>query len=357
MLYEINEKVIRLKDEGRKIINFNLGDPDQPTPDEIIEAAYEAMKRGKTKYSSAAGEKKLRDRLADIHNVSVDNIVITNGSKWAIFSILFLLLTKGDNVVIQSPHWTSYELIARTLGAKIQFLKTSVDSDWQIDVEKFAHLLTKNTRLVILNSPNNPTSKIIDEKVLEEIVMIAHKKGIPLLSDEVYADISFVTPKSVMDLDTDAFIVKSFSKTFAMTGWRIGYAIVPKDLAEKMVKLNQITLTNVPVFNQYAALKALELKPTITKRIRAVYLRRANIACGILSKTKMSFSTPDAPFYIFPKYATLNSEDLAFNLLDRGVAITPGTAFGDYLEHFRISLTVPEKEIVLGLKKICETLQ
>lgn len=357
MLYKINEKVIRLKNQGKKIISFNLGDPDQPTPDEIIEAAYEAMKKGKTKYSSSAGEKELRERLADIHNVSVDKIVITNGSKWAIFSIMFLLLRKGDNVVIQSPHWTSYELLARTLGANIQFLKSNIDSDWQIDVEKFAQLLNKNTRLVILNSPNNPTSKLTEEKILEEIVMIAHKKGIPLLSDEVYADISFVKPKSVIDLDTDAIIIKSFSKTFAMTGWRIGYAIVPKDLAKKMVKLNQITLTNVPVFNQYAALKALELKQGIIKRIKTVYLRRANLACGILSKTKMSFSTPDAPFYIFPKYDTLNSEDFAYTLLDRGVAITPGTAFGDYLDHFRISLTAPEKEIAVGLEKICEALQ
>jgi aspartate aminotransferase len=357
MLYEISEKAIQLENEGKKIIKFNLGDPDQPTPHEIIEAAFEAMKQGKTKYSSSAGERKLREEIASIHDVSVDNVVITAGSKWAVFSTMFLFLKKGGNVVIPTPHWTSYELTAKSLGAEIRFLKTDIDTNWKIDVEKLRDSIDQKTRLIILNNPNNPTSKVFNEKVLEEIVETANNKGATILSDEAYSDISFVKTKSILDSDDDHILVKSFSKTFAMTGWRIGYVIVKKELAEKMMKLNQITLTNVPVFVQQAALKALELRQEIVEKIREDYRRRADLACDILSKTKMQFSRPDAPFYVFPKYENLNSESLALNLLDSGVAIVPGTAFGDYREYFRIALTVPEEEIELGLKKICEALQ
>ncbi len=357
MLYEINEKSIKLQNEGKKIIKFNLGDPDQPTPKAIVEAALEAMNQGKTKYASSAGEKRLREELANIHNVSPDNIVITSGSKWAIFSLMFLLLKNGGNVVIPTPHWTTYELAAKSLGAEIRFLRTDLDSDWKIDCEKLRKLVDQKTRLIILNNPNNPTSKVFDQEVLAEILQIANSEGSTILSDEVYSDISFVKIKSILDLDDKHVIVKSFSKTFAMSGWRIGYVIAKKELAEKMVKLNQITLTNVPVFVQYAALKALELRLTIASQIREDYRRRAELACNILSKTKIRFSRPDAPFYVFPKYDKLDSESFALNLLDNGVAIAPGTAFGDYREHFRIALTVPDEEIKSGLQKICEALE
>lgn len=357
MLYEISEKAIKLENEGKKIIKFNLGDPDQSTPREIIEAAYKAMKQGKTKYSSSTGEKKLREELARIHNVSADNVVITTGSKWAIFSLMYLLLKKGENVVIPTPHWTSYDLIAKSLGVEIRFLRTELDSNWKINVEKLRNLVDQKTRLIILNSPNNPTSKVIDGKVFAEIVQIANSKGVTILSDEVYSDISFVKTKSILDFNGDHILVQSFSKTFAMTGWRIGYVIVKEELTEKMTKLNQITLTNVPVFIQQAALKALELRQEIADRIREDYKQRADAACNILSKTKMKFAKPDAPFYVFPKYDNLNSESFALNLLDKGVAIAPGTAFGDYREYFRIALTVPDEEIELGLKKICEALE
>lgn len=356
MLYEISEKAIQLENQGKKMIKFNLGDPDMPTPPQIIEAAYEAMKQGKTKYSSAAGEKKLREELASIHDVSADNVVITTGSKWAIFSLMFLLLKRGENVVVPSPHWTSYELAARRVGAEIRFLRRDLESDWKIDVEKLGNLIDEKTRLIILNSPDNPTSKVIDEKTFSEIVQIAKSKGVTVLSDEVYSDISFVKTKSILDFGKDHILVNGFSKIFAMTGWRIGYAIVEKELAQKMIKLNQITTTCVPAFIQYGALKGLESRKKIADEIRAQFRLRADAAINILSKTKLKFSRPDAPFYLFPKCDNLDSERFALNLLDRGVAVAPGTAFGDYREYFRIALTVGEEKIREGLEKLCEAL-
>jgi len=357
MLYEISEKAIQLENQGKRIIKFNLGDPDMPTPPEIIEAAYEAMKQGKTKYSSAAGEKKLREELAALHDVSVDNVVVTTGSKWAIFSSMFLMLKRGDNVVIPSPHWTAYELAARKVGAEPRFLRRELENDWRIDVEKLESLIDEKTRMLILNSPSNPTSKVIDEKAFSAIVELALERGLTVMSDEVYSGISFVKAKSILDFGVEnSIMVSGFSKTFLMTGWRIGYVVAEKELAKQMIKLNQITLTCVPAFIQYGALKGLEYREKIADDIRDQFRIRAEAATKILSEAKLKFSRPDAPFYLFPKVDGLDSERFALDLLDRGVAVAPGTAFGDYREYFRIALTTGVETIKEGLETLCEAL-
>lgn len=357
MLYEINEKAIKLESEGKKIIKLNIGDPDLATPNEIIEAAYLAMKQGKTKYSSSYGEQKLREKLAQLHGVSAENIVITPGSKWGVFSTMFLLLNGGGNVIIPTPYWTAYELTAKTLGAKTKLLKTELDSKWKIDLDKLESLIDKETRMIILNNPNNPTSNVIDSEVLDGVVQIANEKKIPILSDEVYADISFVKTKSILDYDGNHILVTGFSKTFSMTGWRIGYVVAKKELIDKITKLNQITISNVPVFIQEAALKGLELHDKLTQSVRKEYKSRADLACKILSEANLDFTKPEAPFYIFPRRRGLDSEKFALKLLDKGVAIAPGTSFGDYREHFRISLTVPGDELKMALNTLCGEMQ
>ena len=356
MLYEINEKALKLQSEGKKIIRLNIGDPDLETPPEIIEAAYDAMKRGKTKYSSSYGEKKLREKLAEIHGVSTDNVVVTSGSKWGIFATMYLMLKSGGNVIIPTPYWTAYDLIAKSLGAQTKLLKTELDDNWRIDLEALEKLIDRETRMIILNNPNNPTSKAIDAEILDGIVQIANDKGVTILSDEVYGTISFVKTKSILDYGENHILSNGFSKTFTMTGWRIGYIIANRELIDRITRLNQITISNVPVFIQEAALKALELQKQLTMDIKKEYQERANVASKILSEAKLEFTKPDAPFYVFPKRRGLDSERFALDLLDKGVAIAPGTAFGDYREHFRISLTVPRKEMIIALNKICEAL-
>ncbi len=357
MLYEINEKALKLESEGKKVIKLNIGDPDLETPIEIIEAAYDAMKKGKTKYSSAYGEKSLREKLANIHGVSAENVVITPGSKWGVFATMYLLLKNGGNVVIPTPYWTAYELTAKTLGAETRLLKTELDADWKIDLESLENLIDKQTRMIILNNPSNPTSKVMTEEVVDGIVQIANEKSITILSDEVYADISFVKTKSILDYSGNHVLVTGFSKMFTMTGWRIGYVVADKALIDKIGKLNQITISNVPVFIQEAALTALGLHDKLTKEIKEEYLERAKLASEILSKTKLEFSKPDAPFYMFPRRRGLDSERFALDLLDEGVAVAPGTAFGDYREHFRISLTAPRSDLRAALNKICEAVK
>ena len=354
MLYEISEKALKLESEGKKIIKLNIGDPDLETPPEIVEAAYDAMKRGRTKYSSAFGEKRLREKLAGIHKVYTENVIITPGSKWGIFSIMYLLLKNGGNVVIPTPYWTAYELAAKDIGAETRFVVTDLDSKWKIDPEKLESVIDKDTRMIILNNPRNPTSNVIDKRVLDRIVEMANAKGVPILSDEVYADISFQKTKRILEYGGDHILVTGFSKTFTMTGWRIGYVIANTELIEKIAKLNQMTISNVPVFIQEAALKALEIGKRIKQKIRQEYYERASLATEILSKSSLEFTEPCAPFYIFPRKRGLDSERFALNLLDNGVAVAPGTAFGDYREHFRISLTAPRDDLRMALNKIIE---
>jgi len=357
MLYEINEKALKIEGEGKKMIRLNIGDPDLSTSNEIVEAAYEAMKKGKTKYSSSYGETKLREKIAEIHHVSLDQVVITPGSKWGVFATMYLALRDGGNVIVPTPYWTAYELTAKSLGAKTKLLRTEFDSQWQIDLEKLEDLIDRETRMIILNNPNNPTSKVVAPEILDGIVQIANDKGIPILSDEVYGTISFVKTKSILDYEGNHILSNGFSKTFTMTGWRLGYIIASKELVDKITRLNQITISNVPVFIQEAGLKALELQKQISTKIREEYRERAKIASNIMSNTALEFTEPEAPFYVFPRKRGLDSERFVLDLLDKGVAVAPGTSFGDYREHFRISLTAPREMIKTGLNRICEALE
>jgi aspartate aminotransferase len=359
VLYEINEKAIRLENEGKKIIRLNLGDPDLATPPEIIEAAYASMKAGKTKYSSSYGESKLRQKLAELHGVKAENVVITPGSKWGVFATMYLMMKGGGNVIIPTPYWTAYDLIAKSLGAETKLLRTEMEDGWKVDLDKLESMIDKNTKMIILNNPNNPTSKVIDAKTLDGIVDIANKKGVTILSDEVYGTISFVKTKSILEYngDNNHILTTGFSKTFSMTGWRIGYIIANKLFVDNITKLNQITINNVPVFIQEAALKALELQKQLATKIKEEYQQRAKLASTTLAKAGFQFTKPDAPFYVFPKRAGLDSEKFTLALLDKGVAVAPGTSFGDYREHFRISLTAPKDQIKTGLEIIGEALE
>ena len=213
--------------------------------------------------------------------------------------------------------------------------------------------------MIILNNPNNPTSKVMDPETLDGIVELADRKGITILSDEVYGTISFVKTKSILKYNGNNkhILSNGFSKTFSMTGCRIGYIVANKQLVDNITKLNQITINNVPVFIQEAALKGLELQKEIATKIEKEYQERATMACKTLSKAGLSFTKPEAPFYVFPKRTGLDSEKFTLDLLDKGVAVAPGTSFGDYREHFRISLTAPRDEIKVGLQKISEAIE
>jgi len=270
-----------------------------------------------------------------------------------------LTMKRGGNIIIPTPYWTAYELMAKSLGAQTKLLRTEMENGWKVDLAKLEAMIDKDTKMIVLNNPNNPTSKVMDSATLDGIVEIANKKKITILSDEVYGPISFVKTKSILEYDGEGTHVLSngFSKMFTMTGWRVGYIIANKQLIDSITKLNQITINNVPVFIQEAAFKGLEMQNSLTKTIQKEYKERAKIAGKTLSEAGFSFTEPEAPFYVFPKRKGLDSEKFTLDLLDKGVAVAPGTSFGDYREHFRISLTAPREEIKVGLEKIGEAVK
>ncbi len=352
-IYEVSEKVFKLEQQGKHIIKFNIGDPDQSTDARIIDACNKAMKEGMTKYGPGAGEMALRKRIAEDHGVKPENVFITPGSKFAIFAAMDTLLKKGDNLVMPSPHWSAYELAAKAIGAETHLVKTSMKDGWKADPSKIEAAINDKTKLIILSNPSNPTSMITDEKTLESLVEIAAKHKVPILSDECYGEIAFKKVKSMTEFGVDNICVRSFSKTFAMTGWRVGYAIANEELVKRFVKVTQYTISNVAPFVQYAALKALDLKDEIAGEMRKIYKKRAETVCSMLAKTKLEFCKPEAPFYLFP-YCGEDSEKVTLELIDKGVAITPGTAFGDFKEYFRLALTIPDGEIKSGTEIIAK---
>ncbi len=347
-LYDIYEKIHRLEQQGRDVIEFNVGDPDQMTDERIIKACIRAMRKGFTKYGSAAGEMFLRRKIADEHGTRPENVMISPGSKFSIFAAMDKLLGHGDNVVIPSPHWNAYTLIAERLGARVKLVNTGIKDRWKVHPEAVEEAIDGRTRAIILCNPNNPTSTVMDEKALTEIIGIAERRRIPIISDESYADISFKEVGCMADSGVGNICVKSFSKTFAMTGWRIGYMIASEETVRHAMKLVQITTTNVPLFVQYAASEALDLRSEIAASMRRIYKKRAEEAVRTLGATELAIYRPDAPFYLFP-YCNGDSEKLAMGLVDKGVGVVPGTAFGDYRGHFRIALTVPDGKLRKGL--------
>lgn len=356
MLYETFEKIYALEKQGREIVKLNVGEPDWRPPANVIQAASGALKKGNDKYASSAGELELREKIAELHGCDAKNIVITTGSKWGIYALLSLHMRAGDSAIVLSPHWTAYDLICKQLGAQAKIIDLEMGNKFAIDFDKLESAIGQNTRFIILNSPCNPTSKAWSEGEEEEIIQIAREKGITVLSDDAYRDLCFDRRKE-RKFENNLFIANTFSKTFGMTGWRVGYLVVPETIAKKLVSLNNITITNVPVFLQLAALKALEQKTKIAEKARETCKKRAELAINILEE-KLTFSKPDAGFYIFPKLPD-GVETMTFvnKLLENGVAVVPGAAFGNYEGHIRISLSVDEKKLRLALEKIVVLLE
>ncbi|MEM2963414.1 MAG: pyridoxal phosphate-dependent aminotransferase [Candidatus Anstonellales archaeon] len=350
LLYDIFEQIYSLEKSGSKIIKLNVGEPDWKPPRAAIEAAAFSMYSGEGKYGSSSGEIELRELLSQAHECKTENITITPGSKFAIYSLLRMHLKRGDNAIISSPYWTAYSLICKHIGAKIKLIETA-DNGWKPDISKFEDAIDSRTRLIILNSPSNPTSIALEEDKESELLFLAQRKGILLFADDAYRDLCFDGRKE-RPLAPNLIIVNSFSKTFGMTGWRIGYAVMPKETASKLSQLNRITITNVPLFLQKGVLSALKHKKRFVRKVRNVCMRRLTFASKFLSNT-LRFQKPNAGFYIFPALPNgMDASLFADKLLQNGVAVVPGMSFGNYKSHIRISLCYNERILAQAFKKI-----
>lgn len=362
-LYEVLEKVKELEAKGQSIIRLEVGEPDLSPPYEIKKAATTSLVAQKhIGYGSSLGLPALREAIVEVLsqkyniNLNANQVLITTGGKLAVFAAIFSFISAGDGIVFPEPFWPVYDNCSRLAEGRISYIHTCLENDWRIDIEQLDDILSTKPKLLILCSPSNPTGKIIPENDFREIYRLAKESGTYVLSDEVYSAFTFKPAKSILEITDSHFVyVNSFSKEYGMTGWRIGYAVSDKDIISKMQKLVQISTTCVPEFIQKAAFKALTMDQSRYKSFAKEMSERITLACKQLDKYPVSYSKPEGGMYLFPKVDKDSFDSKKFAqqlLLKKKVSIAPGEAFGDYPEHFRISLGTNKENIKEGINRI-----
>lgn len=353
-LYKLSERIFELEKQGKSIVKLNIGNPGLPTPPLLVKAAQDAIAQGKTFYASGQGEKKLLEKIASMHNAEVKNATVTPGSKWAIYGLMKILLRQGDNIVTPGPFWSAFELIAKNLGGSCTLVKTDAENRWNFEPDALIDAVDAKTKLIILNSPLNPTSTEYAAEDLKAVYEYAHDKKIQVLVDEAYRDLSYKTT-GLTPYSEYINVTNTFSKAYCMSGWRAGYLVASEELSKKLVELNQITFTNVPLFTQAAMLAGLENRESVTKATRDACAGRLKMAQSVFDG--IEYVQPDAGFYMFLKCPAkagqkADGSKVAEAALEKGVAIVPGANFGGYDEYIRISLSHPEAILQPALQKV-----
>lgn len=330
MFYALVERAFALEKQGKKLIKLHIGETNLPTPTCAAQAAAKALARGHSDYGPAAGLPFLRERLARREDCAPENVVVGPGSKHLIFALMSVLGRPGAKVAVPMPAYPAYSLIARQLGMQAVELHTTLESGWQFDPAALEGAL-----LATVSNPVNPTSTIYPTALLSRAAERMQANGGYLILDEAYRGLAFEPIASVEH--PAALRVRSFSKEFNMEGWRLGYAVVPKDIARELVRFNRISATCVPDFVQEAGAACLEEEAAILERHRALWLERSLAAQKALSARGFTFARPGGAMYVFPTHPALkDSGALALALLNRGVAVAPGSGFGQYPGFVRI---------------------
>ena len=344
-------KAKALEDEGKKIIHLEVGEPDFKPPEEVKTALSEVYGKGYGKYGAPKGIMGLRTELA-ISNpgdgITEDNIMICPGARFAVYLAITTLLNPGDEIIVIEPAWPAYKDCALNAGIKVRTIKTTLETKWEPSIEQINNAINQNTKMIVLNYPNNPTGKVIPKKLLDDIIQTAKDHDLYVLSDEIYSEYANNDWQSTSIYDYEKSIVtKSFSKSHAMTGYRIGYAIAEKSIIDKMSKLQALSLTNVSEPIQYVALQALKADTSkntnmIKSRLEALVQSAKDIG--------LEFIEPDGAMYLFAKtkYKDFDATKFSEKLLEHGVAIAPGEGFGDYKEFFRIT-AIDETKLKEGM--------
>lgn len=360
----LSNRAAALQREGKKVYNFGVGEPDFTTPQNVIEYAFECAKNGKTHYTPSRGIMELRERIAEEVKTR-DNIEATTGNllitsaKYAINMSLICILELGDEVLIPEPYYSSYPDIVKLCGGKPVPVRT--DEDYEFDFEAMSELVNPRTKAIIISNPTNPTGKVYSEKSLRKLADFIMENNLYLISDEIYSELIYegkmFSPASINEARDRVITIGGFSKSHAMTGWRIGYLLAPVDIINASDKIQQQTVTCAPSISQYAALEALRDKES-PKRMKQEFSRRRDLVAKLLSETgKLEFRKPDGTFYFFPAYKVdKDSKTFCENLLnEKQVITTPGIAFGQQGEHhFRASFAASDEVITEGLTRLNE---
>ncbi|PIY89405.1 MAG: aspartate aminotransferase, partial [Nitrosopumilales archaeon CG_4_10_14_0_8_um_filter_34_8] len=348
-------KAKSMEREGKKIIHMEIGEPDFSPPQIVKKALEEVFDKGFLKYGNAKGLPSFRSALAKYSSdkfgatVTQDNIIVSPGARFSIFTTITTLLNPGDELIIIEPAWPAYKECALNSGIKVRTITTTLEGKWEPAIEQIQKVINANTKMIVLNYPNNPTGKILPEKLQDEIVNVAIKNNLYILSDEIYSQYAFKKWKSILCYNYNKSIVtQSFSKSHAMTGFRIGYAIASPEIIEKLSKLEALCLTNVSEPIQYIAMKALEAD--VSNNTNTVQTR-LNVLIEKAREMNLDFVTPDGAMYLFARVNQegFNGVQFANNLLEKGLAVAPGEGFGKFKSFIRISACQNEKILMEGM--------
>ena len=382
----LSDKIVNIKPSGiRKFfdivsemedaISLGVGEPDFDTPWHIRDVGIYAFERGKTFYTSNAGLKDLRLEISKYlqrsQNVTYDSdceILVTVGGSEAIDIGLRAVINPGDEVIIPQPSYVSYEPCAILAGAKPVILELRAEDEFRLTPELLLSKITEKTKILILPFPNNPTGAIMEREDLEKIAKILIEKDILVMSDEIYSELTYsgkhVSITSIKGMKERTILINGFSKAYAMTGWRLGYACGPKEIIKQMTKIHQYAIMCAPTTSQYAAIEALKNGDEDVLKMRQAYNMRRRFLMDAFRKMNLKCFEPFGAFYVFPciKEFGMTSEEFATRFLkEEKVAVVPGTAFGDCGEGFlRISYaySLENLKVAIGrLEKFVEKLR
>lgn len=370
---KVLERAKELEENGSHIIHFEIGEPDFNSPNKIIENTVDALNNNMTHYSSNRGLINLRKEIANkfysrtnIQYSADSEVLITVGASEALNIALFALLDENDEVIIFSPAFMNYKnLVEMTLG-KAVIIDLKKENNFQIDIDEIKNNISKNTKIIILNNPCNPTGIVQNENILEKIAKIAIEHNLIIISDEIYDEIIYdkIECKSIAQfpgMKERAIIINGFSKTYAMTGWRLGYLLCDARFMASLLKVHQYNTNCVSTFIQEGVRKGMvskECKEEIKKMVSLFEKRRDLLIEGLLKINNVSFIKPDGTFYLFLdiEKTGLDGDKFAERLLEeKKVALVSGTGFGEKFKNYvRISFATSEKNISLGIEKIAE---
>ena len=365
--FEVLVKAKALEAQGRDIIHLEIGEPDFDTPSNIIEAGCDALRKGFTHYGPSAGMMELREVIAQ-HvsetrrvNVMPDEVVVVPGGKPIIFFSILALADDGDEIIYPNPGFPIYESMINYVGAKAVPIQLREELEFRLDVDELASLINDRTKLIILNSPQNPTGGVLTKEDIAAIARTIGDRNIMVLSDEIYSQLIFEGEHhSIMSIDgmkERTILLDGFSKTYAMTGWRMGYGVMRADLATHISRLMTNSNSCTASFTQVAGIEALCGSQDVVDAMRAKFEKRRDVMVAGLNKIKgFSCRVPHGAFYVFPNITKTGwpSKKLADALLDdAGVAALSGTAFGDFGEgYLRFSVANSIENIEKALDRI-----
>ncbi|HEY0564605.1 MAG TPA: pyridoxal phosphate-dependent aminotransferase [Terriglobales bacterium] len=345
--YKVVAAAALLKQQGVHLLDLGAGEPHFRTPDHISEAAVRAIREGHTHYTSGPGIIELREAIAQRHaedfetNYSAENAIVTSGGKFALFAALEVLLDHGDEVIIPKPYWVSFKDITQFAGARPVFIEPA--ADFAVSAEQIAAAITPRTRAIILNSPSNPSGAVLSPETVRRIVHLAVQHEILVIADECYAYLVYDAQRvSAAKFDQEnVIVIGSLSKTYAMTGWRVGYALAPKPVISMMQRLQSQTLTSVAEPVQWAAVAALTGPQRCISEMLKEYRSNRDLMWSALHEIPgVQCTLPQGAFYLLPRIEGHSSEDLAASLLhDAHLVCVPGDAFG-LPGHLRFSYAV-----------------